>query len=132
MEILGNGEWARLKSALDAARSGTGRPMAEERKKVEAIVWRQRNRAKWRARSSKLRPWWRAAQLHIRWSRGGRSAPSRLRDAGPAELGEIFLDGTNVRTHKAASAKRGAAAHALGRSRGGYGTKVCTVCDAQG
>jgi transposase len=27
---------------------------------------------------------------------------------------------------------RGAAAHALGRSRGGYGTKVCTVCDAQG
>ena len=28
--------------------------------------------------------------------------------------------------------KRGAAVHALGRSRGGYGTKACTVCDAQG
>src|SRR3954463_6273865 len=23
-------------------------------------------------------------------------------------------------------------AHALGRSRGGYGTKICTLCDAQG
>jgi len=27
---------------------------------------------------------------------------------------------------------RGAGAHALGRSRRGYGTKICTLCDAQG
>jgi len=27
---------------------------------------------------------------------------------------------------------RGAGAHALGRSRGGYGTKICPLCDAQG
>jgi hypothetical protein len=30
-----------------------------------------------------------------------------LREAGQPELGEVFLDGTNVRAHKAAGAKGG-------------------------
>jgi transposase len=112
MQILSDGEWSRLKEALDAARSGTGRPLKEDRKTVEAIVWRQGNGAKWRAVPSELGPWWRAAQLHIRWSRAGvwERAFAVLRDAGQPELGEVFLDGTNVRAHhKAAGAKGGRA-----------------------
>jgi hypothetical protein len=35
MRVLSDGEWARLKAALDAARSGTGRPFPEERRTVE-------------------------------------------------------------------------------------------------
>ena len=110
MQILSDGEWARLKAALDAARSGTGRPLEDERKTVEAIVWRQRNGATWRAVPAELGPWWKAAQLHIRWSRAGvwERAFAVLRDAGQPELGEVFLDGTNVRAHhKAAGAKGG-------------------------
>ena len=110
MQILSDGEWSRLKAALDEARSGTGRPLDDERKTVEAVIWRQRNGAKWRAVPSELGPWWRAAQLHIRWSRAGiwERAFAILRDAGRPELGEVFLDGTNVRAHhKAAGAKGG-------------------------
>src|SRR3954452_21335089 len=110
MQILSDGEWWRLKAALDEARSGTGRPLGDERKTVEAVIWRQRNGAKWRAVPSELGPWWRAAQLHIRWSRVGiwERAFMVLRDAGQPELGEVFLDGTNVRAHhKAAGAKGG-------------------------
>jgi transposase len=110
MQILSDGEWWRLKSALDGARSGTGRPLEDERKTVEAIVWRQRNGAKWRAVPADLGPWWKAAQLHIRWARAGvwERAFAVLRDAGQPELGEVFLDGTNVRAHhKAAGAKGG-------------------------
>ena len=45
----------------------------------------------------------------------------------------MFLDGTSVRAHqKAAGAKGGAAAQALVRSRGGYGTKACAICDSAG
>ena len=47
-----------------------------------------------------------------------------------------FLDGTNIRTHhKAAGAQKRASfeerdhREALGRSRGGYGTKVCVTAD---
>jgi hypothetical protein len=55
-------------------------------------------------------------------------------------LGMAFLDGTNIRAHqKAAGAdKRGADSEqrdrreALGRSRGGYGTKACVMADGRG
>ena len=112
MQILGDSEWGQLKAALDIARSGTGRPLGEERKTVEAIIWRQRNGAKWRAVPGAFGPWWKAAQLHIRWSRAGvwERVFAILRDAGQPELGEVFLDGTNVRAHpKAAGAKGGRA-----------------------
>jgi transposase len=113
MRILSDDEWARLKAALDAARSGTGRPLADERRTVEAVVWRRRNGAKWRAVPPALGPWWKAAQLHFRWSRSGvwARAFASLRDAGRPDLGEVFLDGTSVRAHqKAAGAKGGRAA----------------------
>ncbi len=110
MQVLSESEWVRLKAALDAARSGTGRRFPDERRTVEAVVWRQRNGAKWRAVPAELGPWWKAAQLHIRWSRLGvwERAFAHLRDAGRPELGEVFLDGTSVRAHqKAAGAKGG-------------------------
>ena len=40
MAILNNDERAQLKAALDVAWSGTGRPLGDERKTVEAILWR--------------------------------------------------------------------------------------------
>lgn len=110
MEMLSDDEWFRLKAALDAARSGNGRPMVDERRVVEAVIWRQRNGAKWRALPASFGPWWKAAQLHIRWSKAGvwERAFERLRDAGRPDLGEVFMDGTSVRAHqKAAGAKGG-------------------------
>ncbi|MGD9618254.1 MAG: transposase [Alphaproteobacteria bacterium] len=54
MQILSDGDWGRLKGMLDVVRAGTGRPLDNDRKMVEAIVWRQRNVAKWRAVPSEL------------------------------------------------------------------------------
>lgn len=109
MVILSGADWSRLKAALDAARSGTGRPFPDERRTVEAVVWRQRNGAKWRAVPPELGPWWKAAQLHIRWSRSGvwARAFAHLRDAGRPELGEVFTDGTSVRAHQKAAGAEG-------------------------
>jgi transposase len=73
-------------------------------------IWRQRNGVKWRAVPGELGPWWRAAQRHIRRSRAGvwERALAVLREAGQPGLGEVFLDGTNMRARrKAAGAKGG-------------------------
>lgn len=84
--------------------------------------------------------WWRAAQLFIRWAKLG--VWPRLLEAAQAwgvELGMAFLDGTSIRAHpKAAGApKRGTSRQrnrreALGRSRGGFGTKACVIADGRG
>lgn len=110
MAVLADGEWAALKAALDQVRSGEGRRFQDERRTIEAVVWRLRNGTGWRAVPAEFGPWWRAAQLHRRWSRKG--AWTRLfevlREQGHPDLGEVFLDGTTVRAHpKAAGAKGG-------------------------
>ena len=50
-----------------------------------------------------------------------------------------FIDGTSIRAHsKAAGAEKGADSakrdrrEALGRSRGGYGTKACVIAEGRG
>ena len=111
MTVLTDEEWAALKAALDAVRSPRRRPMKDERQTVEAVVWRLRNGAKWRAVPAELGPWARAAHLHIRWSRLGvwERAFERLRGTEHGALAEVMLDGTSVRAHqKAAGAKGGA------------------------
>lgn len=90
---------------------------------------------KWRSLPERFGSWWRAAQLHIRWSKAGvwERAFAHLRDVGRPDLAEVFLDGTSVRAHqKAAGCKGGMKRHRLGRSRGGYGTKAVAACDARG
>ena len=68
-------------------------------------------------------PWWRAAQLFIRWAKLG--TWQRLLEAaqaGGVELGMAFLDGTSIRAHpKAAGApKKGEPApDGTGRKRSG-------------
>jgi transposase len=57
----------------------------------------------------------------------------RVREIVGPDLEAAFLDGTVVRAHpKAAGAAGGVAAQALGRSRGGFGTKAMAVCDHRG
>lgn len=110
MEVLKDEEWSALKGALDRVRSGEGRRFQEERRTLEAVIWRMRTGAPWRALPTEFGPWWRAAQLHIRWSRKGQWARllEVLREQGRPDLGEVFLDSTSIRAHqKAAGAKGG-------------------------
>ena len=110
MAVLTDDEWTALKAALDSVRSRRRRPMKDERQTVEAVVWRLRNGAKWRALPDELGPWHRAANLHRRWSTLGvwERAFEHVRDAGRPDLAEVMLDGTSVRAHaKAAGAKGG-------------------------
>ena len=110
MTVLTDPEWAALKAALDAVRSHRRRPMKHERQTLEAVIWRLKNGAKWRAIPAELGPWHRAANLHRRWARLGvwERLFEHLRAAGHPALAEVMLDGTNVRAHqKAAGAKGG-------------------------
>jgi transposase len=92
--ILSDADWLIVKAALDVIRSKVGRPFANERRTIEAVIWRFKNDARWREIPAELGPWWRAAQLHYRWQKTGiwTRLGSMLREAGEATLADLFRD----------------------------------------
>jgi transposase len=142
IQVLTDEQWRALEPLLNEVRPWAARPIRALRRTIEAIVWRHENGAKWRAIPKSLGPWWMAAQTFIRWAK--LAVWERLhrlaQERRGLELGMVFLDGTVIRAHqKAAGARKdgltpgaSAEAQALGRSRGGYGTKGHVLADARG
>jgi transposase len=108
--MLSDAQRSELEPLVEACRPKAKTPPQDLRRTLSAILWRHQNGAKWRAIPEDLGPWWRAAQIFIRWSRAGvwERLLGLVQEQG-VQLGMVFLDGTNVRAHqKAAGAvKRG-------------------------
>jgi transposase len=107
-------QWAELEPLVEACRPRGKTPPQDLRRTLEAILWRHQNGAKWRSIPAELGPWWRAAQLFIRWSKLG--VWERLlvhAQADGVALGMTFLDGTIIRAHQkaAGAAKKGQTQH---------------------
>jgi transposase len=106
--VLTDEQWAVLEPLVEACRPHAKEPPSGLRRTVEAIVWRCTNGAKWRAVPEGLGPWWKAAQIFIRWARLGvwDRLLAMAQERG-AELGMAFIDGTSIRAHaKAAGASK--------------------------
>ncbi|MGF3024078.1 IS5 family transposase [Methylobacterium aquaticum] len=139
--MLDDAEWRKLEPLIEACRPRGKTPPQDLRRTISAILWRHQNGAKWRAIPAEFGPWARAAQTFIRWARlGVWERLLRLAQHAGVQLGMTFLDGTSIRAHqKAAGAHRKGALQAerdrreaLGRSRGGFGSKACVIADGLG
>ncbi|KQS82474.1 transposase [Methylobacterium sp. Leaf361] len=108
--MLDDAQWAVLEPLVEACRPKAKTPPQDLRRTLSAILWRHQNGAKWRAIPQELGPWWRSAQIFIRWSRSGvwERLLGLVQERG-VQLGMVFLDGTNMRAHQkaAGAAKRG-------------------------
>ena len=119
--MLSDAQWSQLEPLVDACRPKGKTPLQDLRRTLSAILWRHQNGAKWRAIPADLGPWWRAAQVFIRWARLGmwERLLALVQERGVA-LGLTFLDGTNVRAHQKAA---GAARRGIwSRARPSWGT----------
>ena len=142
-------QWADLERVLPRP-SGRGRPLARDRRLVvDGIRWRVRTGAPWRDLPACYGPWQTAYRVFRRWQRDGTwgQAVTRLQaaaDAAGRVSWQVSVDSTICRAHQhAAGARRdgdaqreppgGGAAepadHGLGRSRGGFSTKVHLACE---
>src|SRR3712207_4122886 len=112
-EAFTGAAWATWEPLTEEVRPRGKTPPKDLRRTIAAIFWRHQNGAKWRGIPAELGPWWRAAQLFLRWAKQGvrgRLLELVQRRRGGIALGMAFLDGTNIRAHrKAAGAKRGGA-----------------------
>ena len=102
--MLSDGQWALLEPLIEACRPKGKTPPQDLRRTLSAILWRHQNGAKGRAVPEELGPWWRAAQIFIRWARAGVwERLLNLVQACGIQLGMVFLDGTSVRAHQKAA-----------------------------
>ncbi|WP_226652346.1 IS5 family transposase, partial [Streptomyces hydrogenans] len=144
---LSDEQWAVLEPLLPVA--VLGRPSLGRRKLIDGIRWRVRTGAPWRDLPSEYGPWQTVYGLFRRWQRDGTwpGLLTRLQaraDAAGLITWEVNVDSTICRAHQhAAGARRDGQAqneppggtsiepddHGLGRSRGGFTTKIHLACE---
>jgi transposase len=139
-DLLTDAAWAQLAPLLPPQKPRTGRPAKAHRAVVEGILWVLRTGAPWRDLPERFGPWHPIASRFYRWVAGGvwdrvLAALQRRADvAGALDWRTHDVDGTVIRAHQHAAGARkgvrcrrpaeGAEAEAMGRSRGGFSTKL--------
>jgi transposase len=104
----------------------------DHRRILNGILWLLRTGAPWRDLPERYGPWQTVASRFYRWRQAGlwdrlfAAVQQQADAAGHLDWGLHFVDGTIIRAHQhAAGAPSGApTAEALGRSPGGFSTKV--------
>jgi transposase len=120
--------WRQLARVLDRVLSKRGAPAElEVREFVEAMLFLARTGIPWRDMPSCFGNWDAVYQRFRRWEKTSKwSAIWReLQAPAAADAKQLFVDSTIVRAHQHAAGGPGSAAEkAVGKSRGGFGTKI--------
>lgn len=137
---LTDNQWDRLRRWIPAP-APTGRPITTSRRDlVNGVAWRVRVGSPWRDVPEAYGPWPTVYRLFATWQRLGvwalmvKMILSLLDTTGRLDW-VVSVDSTTIRVHQAAAGARRRPVpgepndHALGRSRGGWTTKVHLAAD---
>jgi transposase len=125
--------WNAIKNLLPGKEGDPGATATDNRLFINAVLWIAKTGAPWRDLPERFGNWNSVFQCFNRWGKNGvfQKIMESLQDP---DLGALLLDSTVIRAHQhAAGAENSTAqAEALGRSRGGLGTKIHVACDGYG
>ena len=128
-------EW-RILDPLLPDRGERGPAIPDKRRTVNGILWVLRTGAPWRDMPERYGNWNSVFIRFTRWSKLGvwDAAFETLASLGPAADTEHAIDSTIVRAHQHAAGVKGGIQNqeALGRSRGGFSTKIHLRTNAKG
>lgn len=129
---LTDAQWERLAPLLPAERSKKrGRPYHSHRMILNGILWILATGAPWRDLPERYGPWSTVANRFYAWQHSGlwkqllTALQQAANECGAIDWSLHFVDGTVIRAHQhAAGARKGGGDEALGRSKGGFSTKL--------
>src|SRR5277367_2860243 len=99
MQVLTDAQWAKFEAAIAAVKIRGARPRKEERRTIEAIIWRLDNGAKWRSIPAELGNWHHAYLRFRRWAVSGvwDKIMAHVVAEGEPKLAFACIDGTVAR-----------------------------------
>ena len=126
-------QWDAIQQLLPGQEGDPGATAKDNRLFVNAIMWIAKTGAPWRDLPERFGKWNSVFQRFNRWCKAGvfQAIMEKLQDP---DLGVLLLDSTIIRAHQHAAGAEGSTAEeeALGRSRGGFSTKIHVACDGLG
>jgi transposase len=140
---LSDAQWAKLQGLLPE-NGRRGGQWKDHRRMIDGILWALSDGGRWRNLPERFGPWQSVYDRFRRWTRRGlwdrilRHLQARMMNGGQIDWDLFAIDGTVVRAHQSAAGAPRArpdgepADHALGRSQGGFGTKLGLVSDGAG
>lgn len=143
---LTDAQYAVLAPTLPTNDGKGGHPWDEHRPILNGIFWRLHTGAPWRDVPERYGSWTTIYKRYSTWRRNGtwhriiRALQLQLDAAGMIDWEQWAVDGSVVRAHRAAAGAPHAPAdgaaepadHALGRSVGGFSTKLHLLSDSRG
>ena len=128
-------EWAVIGPFVTETGPRRGRPPRDHRRTLDAVFWIARTGAPWRDLPAELGNWNSVHRQFRRWTASGLwdVLLQALADGGTDADALQMIDATIVRAHHCAAGAKGGAGHQdLGRSRGGFSTKIHLRANADG
>jgi transposase len=130
---ISDAKWETIVDLLPGKEGDPGATAKDNRLFVNAVLWIAKTGAPWRDLPERFGNWNSVFQRFNRWCKSGvfQAILEQLQDP---DLGVLLLDSTIIRAHQHAAGAEGssAEAEALGRSRGGFSTKIHVACDGLG
>ena len=130
---ISDDRWDAIKDFLPGQEGDPGATAKDNRLFINAVFWMAKTGAPWRDLPERFGKWNTVFQRFNRWCKAGvfQRIMEKLQDA---DLEVLLLDSTTVRAHQHAAGAKGSNAQqeALGRSRGGFSTKIHVACDGLG
>jgi len=126
-------QWHAIKDLLPGQEGDPGATAKDNRLFINAIMWIAKTGAPWRDLPERFGNWNSVYQRFNRWCKTG-VFPKIMETLQDPDLGVLLLDSTIVRAHQHAAGAKDSCAEveALGRSRGGFSTKIHVACGGLG
>ena len=132
---LRDDQWDRIKELLPGREGHVGVTAKDNRRFVEAVLYRYRAGIPWRDLPERFGDWKQVHTRHTRWAQSGVWERVFKALAADADNEYAMIDSTIVRAHQhsaGALEKNRQGEEAIGRSRGGLSTKIHAMVDALG